>query len=154
MVLPEIDYEVGSCVYKLYCGDKYVIVKAKTLSGSIFLIEKGYSYFAFGGGGSGNDVTGEGHKEWEGKNSYYYRFYKWVKANEATPLEVKIITESKSGYQLLKSEQILLDAAVRDSNCLNNNVVSYIPKFRESTKSYGWITKRNVTDFKRFLGKL
>ena len=59
-------HEVGGCVYKLKHGDKYVIVKAKTLAASLFFIEKGYAYFLSGGGGSGSKATGEGHKQWDG----------------------------------------------------------------------------------------
>ena len=33
--LPEIDNTIQGCVYKLYCGKKYLIIKGKSLAGSL-----------------------------------------------------------------------------------------------------------------------
>lgn len=153
MILPEIDYEVESCVYKIYYGDKYLIVKGKTLSGSVyFLLQNGYSKFLAAGGGTGNKSGGSGQKEWEDNNNLYKKFYRWIQ-NNSLSFRIEVVLESNNAYQLLKTEQILLNNSIRDKKCLNNNVISYIPKYREKTNSYGWISKKDVASFRRFLSR-
>lgn len=132
-IINGVDKEVGGCVYRLYCGKKYIIVKGKTLAGSIFLIEKGYAYaIAFG------------HQQIEkGKElPYYYAFYKYIKDHPDYLFKIEIILESENPYQLLKREQIELDQMFTDKNCLNANMIAYTPK---------WISKAYVMNFKKFL---
>lgn len=155
------DLEVQSCVYKLFCGDRYVIVKGKTLAGSIYLIERGYAGFIAGGGRPNTEkdtlnkkwekVGGSGQNEWDGTNSYYMKLYKFIKENPLLPIRHEVLIESDNAYVLLKTEQMALDAAVRDKKCLNNNLTSYIPIYRAKTKSYGWMNRGSVLAFKKFL---
>lgn len=153
MVLPEIDYEVAACIYKLYYGDRYVIIKGKTLAGSIyFVLQNGYSKFLAAGGGTGRKKGGAGQKEWEESNHFYKKFYRWVKKNSFT-FTVEVILESDDAYELLKREQIELNKSIRDKKCLNNNVLAYIPKYREKTGMYGWISAKEVALFRRFITK-
>lgn len=151
-IINNIDQEVESCLYRLYYGDRYIIAKGKTLAGSVFLIEKGYAYFIAGGGGTGRrNLGGVGHKEGDGKNTYYRKFYSYIKKNPALDFRVEVILESNNGYQLLKAEQEELTKAIRDKKLLNNNITAYIPKYRVDTQSYGWISRAYVMNFKRFL---
>lgn len=147
----EIDLEVESCVYKLWYGDVYLIVKGKTLSGSIYLIEKGYAAFIAAGGGSGNQEGGVGQHEWDGVNSYYFKFYRYMHKNPGLTSKVEVLLESNNPYELLKLEQIELQKSIRDKKCLNSNLNAYIPKYRAKTKSYGWINKGYVLSFKKFV---
>lgn len=152
----EIPVDIEACVYRLWYSDKYVIAKGKNLAGSIFLIQKGLAYFFAGGGKVGNDsvagIKGEGHKEGQGKNTFYFQFYSFIKANAGREWKVEVVFESDNGYQLLKREQIELAAAIKDKKCLNSNVEAYIPKFRPKTAMYGdWIKPAHVLNFKKFL---
>lgn len=146
--ISEILLEVGACVYKLHYGDRYIIAKGKTLAGSVYLIQKGYAGFIAGGKLAGK---GQGHKEWEGKNTYYMRLYSYIHQNPGLPSWVEILLEGNNGYQLLKCEHIELQRSVRDKKCLNSNVTSYIPQYRPSTKSHGWISRAHVLCFKKYL---
>jgi len=146
--IPEEHIETESCVYFLSYGDKYVIVKGKTLAGSIYLIEKGYAGFIAGGK---LNMRGNGHKQWEGKNSFYFKFYTYIKKNPGLQMRVDVIIESNDPFLLLLVEQTALQEKMRDKKCLNSNVESYIPKYIESTKSYGWIPKMDVDRFKIYL---
>lgn len=152
----DIPVDILSCVYRLWYGEKYVIAKGKNLAGSVFLIQKGLAYFLAGGGKasehSAAGVQGEGHKEGQGKNTFYFQFYSFVKANPGLEWKVEVILESDNGYQLLKREQIELATAMKDKNCLSGNVEAYIPKFRTKTALYGdWIKPAHVLCFKKFL---
>jgi len=147
----DIDLEVESCVYKLWYGDVYLIVKGKTLSGSIYLIEKGYAAFIAAGGGSGNQEGGAGQHEWDGVNSYYFKFYRYMHKNPNLDAKIEILLESNNAYELLKTEQIQLQNCIRDKNCLNSNLNAYIPKYRAKMKSYGWINKGSVLAFQKFM---
>lgn len=151
IILTDEQLETGSCIYQLYYGDRFAIIKAKTLAGSIYLFVKGYAAFIGAGGGTGNAKGGKGQNEWDGTNSYYFKFYKYIHDNPGKKFRVEVIMESNSGYYLLKQEQRFLNITIQNNKCLNSNVTSYIPKFNKKTGMYGWITKRNVADFRRFL---
>lgn len=146
-----IDLEVESCVYKLWYGNKYLIVKGKTLSGSVYLIEKGYAAFIAAGGGTGHQEGGSGQNEWDGVNSYYFKFYRYMHKNPNLDARIEVLLESNNAYELLKTEQIQLQNCIRDKNCLNSNLNAYIPKYRAKTKSYGWINKGSVLAFQKFM---
>ncbi len=149
--VPPEYFETESCLYKLSYGDRYAIIKAKTLAGSIFLFEKGYAAFIAAGGGTGKDQGGKGQKEWDGTNSYYFKFYKFIHSHPNIPFKVDVLLETNNAYLLLKTEQQWLNKTISDKKCLNSNVTAYIPKYSPKTASYGWISKRNVADFRRFL---
>lgn len=154
--IDEIPVDIMSCVYRLWYSDKYVIVKGKNLAGSVFLIQKGMAYFLAGGGRASEQsaagVSGEGHKEGQGKNTFYFQFYTHIKTNPSLEWKVELVFESDNGYQLLKREQIELAGAIKDKRCLNSNVEAYIPKFRAKTLLYGdWIKPAHVLNFKKFL---
>lgn len=151
-----IPVDIDACVYRLWYGDKYVIVKGKNLAGSVYLIQKGLAYFLAGGGkaseSSAAGVKGEGHKEGQGKNTFYFQFYTFVKDHPGLEWKVEVVLESDNGYQLLKREQIELAGAINDKRCLSGNVEAYIPKFRPKTALYGdWIKPAHVLCFKKYL---
>lgn len=151
--IANLNQETESCLYRLYYGDKYIVAKGKTLAGSVYLIEKGYAYFLAGGGGTGRttNITGKGQKEGSGKNTYYRKFYSYIKKNPRLEFRIDVLLEDNNGYQLLKAEQIELNKTIRDKNQLNNNITAYIPKYRAEQKMYGWISRAHVMNFKRFL---
>ena len=142
--IPEEYFEVENCVYRLTYGDRYIIVKGKTLTGSIYLIEKGYANFISSWGGP------EG-KETDETNDYYKKFYTYIFKNPKLPFKVEVLLESYNGYQLLKKEQQELNAAIRDKKCLNSNLTAYVNKYSKKTGSYGWLNKGHVLAFKKFL---
>jgi hypothetical protein len=149
ILIPDEYFETESCVYKLYYGDKYLIVKGKTLAGSIFFIEKGYASVISSGGGK--QRTHDIQKEWEDKNKFYFKFYKHIYDNPKLQFRIEVLLETNNAYHLLKREQQELTKSIRDKKCLNSNLTSYIPKFNTKTNMYGWITKKQVASFRRFL---
>jgi len=161
----EFHGEVGGCVFRLWYGDKYIIAKGRTLGGTVFMIQKGLAYFLYGGGRtreskdgirSAVGVFGEGHKEGQGKSTFYFQFFEHYQKNthkfQHLAWHIDLILASDNGYQLLKREQIELEAAMRDKKCLSSNVQAYIPAFRKETGMYGgWIKKAHVMNFKKYL---
>lgn len=143
--IPNEYFETESCVYKLYYGDRYVIVKGKTLAGSIYLIEKGYANFISSWGGAGG-------KEWDDDaNLFYKKFYLYIHKHPKLQFKVQVILESNNAYDLLVCEQNEIDACMSKKKCLNSNLYAYIPKFRPKTDSHGWISKTDVNSFNEFL---
>lgn len=155
-MIPILDeyFEVESCVYKLYYGNRYVIVKGKTLTGSVYLIERGYAAFLAAGGGQGSKQGGKGQEEWDGVNNYYKKLYLYIYKKPNLSFRIEILLESNNGYDLLMKEHTELTTSIRDKKCLNNNVEPYIPKFREKTQSYGWISKEAASKFNSFLNSM
>lgn len=151
ITIPDEYFEVESCVYKLYYGDRYVIVKGKTLSGSVYLIERGYAAMLTAGGGTGWGRGGQGQKEWDGVNTYYFKFYSFIQKHPGLQFKIELLLESTNHYDLLKTEQLALNESIKDSKCLNSNLTSYIPIYRKKTRMYGWINKGSVLAFKKFL---
>lgn len=157
------DLSTGSCVYKLYYGDRYMILKGKTLAGSIFLIAKGLAYHILGGQGTGNGVyepVGPGRKKNQGANDFNWKFYSFIKNNPGLVWRLEMILASENGYQLLKAEQKALTACSSDPNLMNSSTAAYIPKYRRANPEkgieagYGWISRAHVLAYWRYAHKL
>jgi hypothetical protein len=147
----DIDLEVESCVYKIWHGGKYLIIKAKNLASSVYLLEKGLASYIAAGGGKGRGRGGSGQNEWDGVNTYYMHFYKWVYDHPSLSSRIEVVLESGNAYELLKTEQIELRKAIRDKKCLNSNLNAYIPIYRAKSRSYGWIDRGSVLAFRKYL---
>lgn len=124
------------CVFRVTYGGKYIIVKGKTVAGSLFLIQKGYGWF---------------RESIVKPDTLYAHFYRHIKDNPRKRFSVSILLKTADTLALLKREQDELDKARFDQNCLNNAVESYIPKFNESTGLYGWLEKGSVLNFRKYL---
>lgn len=123
-------------VFKLtYCG-KYVIVNGKSLGGSLYFIQLGYSWYA-----EGKETT----------DMLYLHLYRHVKAHPRAKAKVEILFDTSSQYELLKRAQEELDKARHSSKCLNNTIEPYIPKYNDLTEAYGWMDKSAVLNFKKWL---
>jgi hypothetical protein len=97
--LSQYDSVRGTCVYKLFYGKKFIIHKGKTLSGSLFILEKNYKYFvAYNHQSNDKDVD------------YYYKFYDYIRKHEG--LEFKIepseISSSLNKYKTLPGRMNIL----------------------------------------------
>ncbi|MEY2702599.1 MAG: hypothetical protein RLY43_1235 [Bacteroidota bacterium] len=131
------------CLYKIICNGKFIIHKSKTLSGGLFLIEKGFAYFkAYEHKASGN------------QKDYYFKFYNHLVKNPDAEVTVEVVMAGTNPLEILIKEQELLIANRRNKKCLNNNITSYIPVYREKTNSYGWISKDDVDAFKQHLEQI
>lgn len=128
-------------VYKLFYNNKYIIIKGKSLSGSIFLFKKGFSYY-----------IGYEHSEGSKHSDFLYvQFYEHIKTYPGHSFYISILSYG-SPYELLKAEQIALNQAIHDKNCLNTNIDAYIPKWNPKSKMYGgWISKSAYMNYKKFL---
>jgi hypothetical protein len=127
----------GKCVCKVMYGTKkFVIVKCKDSMGSLKRIENSLNAFIRGGK---NDPSG-----------VYFHLFNYVTNNPGKKFKVEYLFESDSGYELLKKEQEEIDAAKRNPNFLNNQVEAYIPQYNDETEMYGWITKQEVLNFRRW----
>lgn len=125
-------------VYRLSFAGKFIIVKGKTLSGSLYFIQLGYTWF---------------RKEVEKEDMLYLHFYRHLKRHQGTNsrFRVKVLLSSKDDYDLLKTEQQALDAYRFDKRCLNNTTEAYIPKYNEEAEMYGWLSKGAVLNWKNYL---
>lgn len=124
------------CVFRLTYGGKYIIVKGKTVAGSLFLIQKGYGWFS------------ESKVE---RDALYLYFYRFIKGNQGKRFSVRIILKTSDTLALLKREQDELDKSRFDPNCLNNNIEAYIPRYNEETGMYGWLSQGPVLNFWKYL---
>lgn len=132
---------IEGIVYKLSYAGRYVIVKGATLLGSLTII---------------NDT----YKQYDPKNKRFdaHLYSKWFNhlflTEDLGRFRIKTLAKlnsKTSQYQLLKREQMELDKARYDTNCLNNNIEAYIPAYRPKTNSFGWINLSAVANFKKYL---
>lgn len=126
---------INECVYRLNYGDKYVIVKGKTLAGSLFFIQKGYGWF---------------RESIAKKDVLYLHFYRYIKDNPGKKFRVFVFTKTKNPYFLLKREQQELDKGRYNPNMLNNRTESYMPAYNNVTKMYGWIPELTYARYLRY----
>lgn len=131
--------DVPYVLYKLSYAGKYLYVKSKSLVGSLVMMIDGLSTI---------NPEGDRFKE------YFYRhLYNHLQVCDGR-FRIHIVFNAKDEsefYQLLKEEQMALDAARYDKLCLNNQIDAYVPKYSEKTGMYGWIPKQSILNFQRWL---
>ena len=129
-------------VYKLSYNGKYIYIKGKTLAGSLIILTDTLNSFS-----EGNHARFEGH--------LYSHLFNHILDRPGGRFRVDVMATAETDgdfYSLLKQEQMALDAARYDDNCLNNQTEAYIPNYSEKTGMYGWIPKPAVMSFNRWLG--
>lgn len=131
------------CVFRIYFGRKYLIWKGKSLRQSIDLIGK-----------SINARLRDGNPD---NTNFMYHLVQHIKKNGITKGFCKIedvftdyVREESGtvkGYQMLVDEQKMIDKAIKDSMCLNNNVQAYVPE------NNSYITNADKEKFLRWYEK-
>jgi len=134
--------DVEEVVYKLSYAGKFIIVKGKTLCGSLIIIANTWEQFT-----RGRDRFG-GH--------LYVHLYNhvWGKSKFGNRFSVRVLAkvgDTCNQYQLLKREQMELDKHRYTPECLNNATEAYIPQYNEATGMFGWLEKSAVMNFKKWL---
>lgn len=129
-----------STVVKLFYGKKkYVVVKSKNEFTTLKSIEKQLAAFLRGGV--------------DNPANMYIHLFRYVKKNPGSPFKAVLVLESESGYELLKAEQTELDRGRSNPDMLNNNTEAYLPHFDEVAETYGWISKTDAMNFKKWFKK-
>lgn len=135
-LIDEHRMKVLHVVFKIRYAGKFLIVSGKSLGGSMYFIQLGYSWYA-----EGKEKT----------DMLYLHLYRHVKAHPRGQARVDILFDTSDQYQMLKRAQEELDKARHSSKCLNNNVEPYIPLYNDLTEEYGWMDKSAVLNFKKWL---
>ena len=129
-------------VYKLSYAGKFIIIKGKTLCGSLIIINNVFKQYD-----PANTKRFEGHL-------YKHLFDHFLETQGTGRFRIKTLARVNvrtSLYQVLKREQMELDKNRYNPNCLNNAVEAFIPLYNEDTGMYGWIDKTTVMNFHRWL---
>jgi hypothetical protein len=122
-------------VYRLKYAGKFIIVSGKSLGGSLYFIQLGYSWFG--------DATKK-------PDTLYLHLYEHVKAHPRGRARVDIILETTDQYEYLKGAHEALNQARYDPKCLNNTVEPYIPNYNDETEMYGWLDRPAVLNYKKW----
>jgi len=135
---PGILYSVGSCVYKLWYGTKYIFVKAKNCSGSLKMIQNSLNQFM------------KGSEAQRKPDNLYLHFFNYFARNTKRQFRVEVLSSpGDTDYNLLVLEERLVTEARNDTKCLNNINGAYINQWNEETQSYNWLSKPTVANFTR-----
>lgn len=132
--------DVNEVVYRLSYAGKFVIVKGKTLTGSLIIISDTFKQYK------------PGIERF--KYHIYRHLYDYLLSTPSGRFRVKElskISDKVDYYQLLKKEQKELDKNRFNPNNLTNSIEAYIPKFNKKTQSFGWLPTTAVLSFKRWL---
>lgn len=132
--------DVTEIVYKLSYAGKFIIVKGKTLAGSLIIISNTFNNY------SKNDKIPVNH--------LYKHLYDHFKSNEGRRFRIKTLAKKGrkiSQYNLIKREQMELDKNRFNPLCLNNQLEAYIPIYNQITDMYGWLERSAVMNFKKWL---
>lgn len=135
--VPEISSDLGSTVYKLYYGDRYIINKGKYLSFSLIMLQRG----------CGNFIAYKRDEKKTAEPVYHHKFYQYIKDNPGKDFKVEIILSCDDALEILIAEQKALTSSYKDKKCLNNNIDAYIPKYNPEKKMHNWITPEQVEKF-------
>jgi hypothetical protein len=132
MLVPKIDLipDLEGCVYKLFWGEVYVIVKCKTFVRSKTIFEQSLDRFL---NRNGEDIL-------------YHRFFTYIKTHPFYSFRVNVVLRSNNPYRLLVKEQELLDESRSDLNCFNVSFDAYVPKGIQG-KRKAWINRGHYLNF-------
>jgi hypothetical protein len=144
------NWDAEESVVKINYGRAYVIAKFKKQIQGLQTLENTIAAFI-----RGNEPN---------QSSIYYHLLMYVKRNPGNTFKVEPIMENipargdreavvHTAYELLTAEQTALDMAKKDSHCLNNNTRAYIPMYNEESGMYGWISKADALNFKKWYQK-
>lgn len=137
METPQIPYQsVNGCVFRLYWGEKYVVIKCKTFARAKTLIETSLSY----------------HFKTGMHDHLYEKFFEYIKFNPDHHFKPDILYQSDNPYHLLIFEQQELDKGKQDTNCMNIYFDAYIPKLIQG-KRKAWINRGHYLNFRMWLKK-
>jgi hypothetical protein len=121
------------CIVKISYGSKYVIAKFMRQSSGLKNIEDALNAYIRGGKNNPNGL--------------YFFLYEYVKKNPGLDFKVETILTGVSPYELLKREQLELEAGRKDKSLLNNQVDVYLPD--NST----WIRPIDIVNFNNWFKK-
>lgn len=130
---------INECVFRLYCNEKYVVIKGKSLAGSIKSVSTSLDNF------SKKDRT-----EWPIEHLYYHFIGYILSQAEEVEYSAQLLAMTPNRYDLLKAEQTQLWESASDPNCLNNSFDAYIPVYNEETGMYGWINRGQYAAFMKW----
>lgn len=132
--------DINELVYKLSYAGKFIIIKGKTLAGSLIIINNTFLQY-----NKDNNRF---------KSHLYKHLYDHYNDNPEGRFRIKVlakITHKFDQYALLKREQMELDKHRFDPLCLNNEIEAYIPLYNAENDMFGWLNKSSVMNFKRYL---
>lgn len=135
--------DVDEIVYRLSYASKYVVVKGKTLAGSLIMIAEAFYRYR-------QDLKRERFEK-----HLYKPFFDHILSNKG---RFRIKTIAKRGknithFDLLKKEQIEIDKGfvVEDGRILNNYKEAYIPAYNKATGMYGWLESEAVKQYQGWM---
>jgi hypothetical protein len=132
--------DIEGIIYRLSYAGKFIIIKGKTLAGSLIIINDTFKQF------SSRNKRFIGH--------LYRHLYNHYRRHPKGRFTVKVLAKINSKtthYDLLKREQMELDRHRYNKKCLNNALNAYIPLYNDTTDAFGWLEKSAVMNFKRYL---
>ena len=145
IIIPIDVVDDEKCLFKLYYGDYYVIVMARSVYRSIWSIN--------------DDIERYAKTDTKSKDGLYGVFCKHVLAHPGMKFRFERIIVCESPYDLLKSCQIELDKSREDKFCLNTNTEPYISKRIQTAYKYltptaqekmYWINRGHYLNFRKW----
>lgn len=132
--------DIEGVVYQLSYSGKFIVIKGKTLVGSLIIIANTFNQY------NSNSKRFKLH--------LYRHLYDHFIDNPNGRFRIKVlakINKKTSHYDLLKREQMELDKNRYNPLCLNNSIEAYIPNYNEETQTFGWLPRHSVMNFQRYL---
>lgn len=139
--VPTHKYLSVPSIFKVWFGKKYLIWKGKSLlQASQFLAENIERNIRLQ---RDNDPTDQ-----------LYHVIKHIKKTRCISATVEVLenefhradSQSINSLKLLKAEQMQLDAAIKDPDCLNNNTQAYVPQWVPAADAQKFLEYYEATD--------
>lgn len=140
------------CVFKLYYGEKYVVLMGKTLFRQVEIIRYNLAYY-----------FKRGDHKIERKNKsdqdFCTDFYKYIHDNPGKDFRIEVVIEDPNPYKLLQSNQIELDKGFNNDDCLNINTQPELSKYIQMPALYRsgkyknykhWINRGYYLNFRKW----
>lgn len=131
--------EQPKCVIKIAVGGKYFIGRSlnfEFIDRELRDVLKRYKY-----------------KQGVWETNLFYPVVKYIVDKSIEFVQVEILFKSESGYEILKEELRQLELNFGKRNCLNQNNIPHVPKFKTAKSTSKWLTHNEFLNFKKLLSK-
>ena len=125
------------CVIKVKAGRKYYIGRSLNFDFILKELQLLYNRYKYRQG------------VWD--DNLYLPIIQHVVERNLPEVEIEILFQSESGYQVLKEELRQLETHFGKRDCLNRNDTPYVPKFKTPSSPNKWLTHNEFLNFKKLL---
>ena len=148
IVIPPDFVDMKKCAFRLYYGEKFVVIVCNSVYRQIEIIRESLAYYIGTKRAYLKDV--------------YRPLYEYIKDNPGKKFRFELISVNESPYRLLQKSQIAIDEGILNGNCLNLTDTPKVSRYIQAPDLYlsdwekkfkaenKWINRGHYLNFRKW----